>query len=474
MKKLLSSAAIPLMLIPLILTNVATASLAWSEEEQITFDVGTDRWPVIFQDPEGTIWLVFTSDRTGSSALYIKSSSDGGETWTTPQALVEESSTIGTNIQRPSLLLDSIGTIWITWQSQRSPSGGDAEIYYICSEDLGVSWSSPAKPYGGESPWNGYYDPYIIEALGKIWIFFQHNTGVFCFSSEDGGSTWSNAAAITSGTSHRGHPASLLVGSELWLLYDSALSSSPSWPETDIYLMRTSDGLSWSLEEQLTSIAGRDQFPSIITDPLGTIYIVFDHTVSSDRDIRYFHSADNGATWSTPEVLTTGMTVLERTPGQTCSAVDDSIWVTYQRNSKIQLKHTVIPRLSSTINIDPNTLNLLSHGKWITAYIELPEGYNPHDTNVSTVLLNGTVPAELHPVGTGDEDGDGIPDLMVKFSRSDVQNLIADTCGLIAEPLWVTLTVTSCLDDGTEFEGSDTIRVICRGGGGIGRTALLY
>ena len=110
----------------------------------------------------------------------------------------------------------------------------------------------------------------------------------------------------------------------------------------------------------------------------------------------------------------------------------------------------------ATIDIDPDTLNLKNNGKWITAYIELPEGYSVPDINVSTILLNGTIYAELKPAEIGDYDEDGIPDRMVKFNRSAIQNILE-----VGDE--VEITITGELYDGTPFEGSDTIRVIDEG-----------
>lgn len=115
------------------------------------------------------------------------------------------------------------------------------------------------------------------------------------------------------------------------------------------------------------------------------------------------------------------------------------------------------PAIEATVNIDPDTLNLNSKGKWITCYIELSEDYDVEDIDVSTVKLNDQVPAESHPTGIGDYDNDGIPDLMVKFDRSAVQEILQ--AGDEVE-----ITVTGELTDGTPFEGSDTIRVIDKGG----------
>jgi hypothetical protein len=116
------------------------------------------------------------------------------------------------------------------------------------------------------------------------------------------------------------------------------------------------------------------------------------------------------------------------------------------------------------IDIHPDTLNLRSKGKWITAYVELPESYDVNDINVTTVILNGTIPAEVHPVAIGDYDDDGIPDLMVKFNRTDVISYILDNVNMTKlfeeRFMTVTLTVTGYLNDDTPFHGSDIIKIL--------------
>jgi len=121
-------------------------------------------------------------------------------------------------------------------------------------------------------------------------------------------------------------------------------------------------------------------------------------------------------------------------------------------------------RIIVPIDIKPDTLNLKGMGKWITAYIELPEGYDVASINVSSIMLNDTIPAEPRPVTIGDYDNDTIPDLMVKFDRDEVISYIlanADMTQLIEKRFMiVTLTITGNLNDGTQFQGSDTIKII--------------
>lgn len=119
---------------------------------------------------------------------------------------------------------------------------------------------------------------------------------------------------------------------------------------------------------------------------------------------------------------------------------------------------------TATIDIDPNTLNLKSKGRWITCYIELSSGYNVSQINLSTVkiikiankTLSTPIYAESHPSGIGDHDSDSIADLMVKFDRSEVQKVspVGDK---------IRFDVAFKLLNGTAIQGYDIIRVISKG-----------
>jgi hypothetical protein len=134
-----------------------------------------------------------------------------------------------------------------------------------------------------------------------------------------------------------------------------------------------------------------------------------------------------------------------------------SMFGAYYYVDDLSVREVTMPVVQAEIDLDPDTLNPKSKGKWITAYIELPDGYDVADIYVNAVTLEGTIPAENHPTEAGDYDTDGIPDLMVKFDR---QALIEYLDGMTGE---VTSTVSGELGDGTTFEGSDIITVIPTG-----------
>jgi hypothetical protein len=86
------------------------------------------------------------------------------------------------------------------------------------------------------------------------------------------------------------------------------------------------------------------------------------------------------------------------------------------------------PQCPVTVTFDfhPNVLNLHSMGRWVSGRIEPPSPYSPADIDVASILLAGSVPVDPSgPTSIGDGDGNGRPDLTVKFNRAAVQAVLA-------------------------------------------------
>ena len=146
------------------------------------------------------------------------------------------------------------------------------------------------------------------------------------------------------------------------------------------------------------------------------------------------------------------------------------------------LKVTV-KSITATIDFDPDTLNKKGGDKWVTVYIELPEGYDVWQIDGSTVLLNGVVPAYLGKEGWAkaesneanimDHNDNGILERMVKFDRNAVKELLE-----VGDEVQVTVTGGVEYDNGhdtglADFKGQDVIRVIEPGEGPKAAPALV-
>lgn len=169
-------------------------------------------------------------------------------------------------------------------------------------------------------------------------------------------------------------------------------------------------------------------------------------------------SSDDQLTWS-PWEDTFNDVQLSSTPDGRYLQIETTLQIIEGEESPILYDLTVnIGYILATVDFDPDTLNQKSKGKWVTVYIELPEGFDVQYIDITTVELSDVdlsewITAELKPNNIGDHDGDGIPDLMVKFVREEVIELLDHGESVI-------VTISGALNDGTPFIGTDVIRVI--------------
>jgi len=109
-------------------------------------------------------------------------------------------------------------------------------------------------------------------------------------------------------------------------------------------------------------------------------------------------------------------------------------------------------KVQVAVDTESDWLRLDNKEDWITLYLELPAGLPVEDIVVSTLLLNDTVSPEKKQFFIGDYDEDGIPDMMVKFSRRKVTQVLQS-----GED--VELTISGKLKNGLPFEGRHSFKV---------------
>jgi hypothetical protein len=96
------------------------------------------------------------------------------------------------------------------------------------------------------------------------------------------------------------------------------------------------------------------------------------------------------------------------------------------------------------LTLTPKTLNLKSHGRAVTTWIELPFGVDPAALELGTLRLEGLLPILTPPAPKlGDGDADGTPDLLAKFSRGA---LIGWLCATGRDHGTVALRVTGLVE----------------------------
>ena len=115
------------------------------------------------------------------------------------------------------------------------------------------------------------------------------------------------------------------------------------------------------------------------------------------------------------------------------------------------------PEFVMGFDIKPDVISLNSQGRWVSGILEPPAPYLPQSIDVASVRLSGAgssiAPDPAASSTIGDQDNDGVPDLTLKFLRSEVIGLLD---GNPSE-----LTVTGNMVGGEPcFRGSDEVRVV--------------
>lgn len=88
--------------------------------------------------------------------------------------------------------------------------------------------------------------------------------------------------------------------------------------------------------------------------------------------------------------------------------------------------------VEATVDFDPDVINLKSNGKFVTCWISVPEGYDVEDIVKGSISIEriGGDPVSVEALGKfhkiSDHDDDGRDDLMVKFDREELIDLLEE------------------------------------------------
>jgi predicted GH43/DUF377 family glycosyl hydrolase len=418
--------------------------VTWIKYTGNPLDPGLDEvvepW-VIYDGQMFKMWYTGITGPDRVHRIYYATSPDGFN-WT-PYGMVLDKGGAGSweelSVRGPVVLFD--GTNYEMWYLGYSHNPFPAHRIGFANSTDGVVWQKyEQNPILIPGQNNGWDDG----SLGEFTVFFNGTTYIM----------WYNGQAYMHSTLKIGVATSLDGIS--WTKYSNnpVLVPGPSeWDGYHIYTGPVSrNGSSYQMW-----YSGQ-QFPSAVRVGLATSPDGFSWSKHGENPV-----LDIGppGTWDSSYVFATS--IVEK---------DDKLLMWYWGGSdpaggteRIGLATSYLPYMPVEVDFNPNSLSLRSMGEWITGYIELPEGYDVADINVSSLMLNDTVLVDPDaPTLIGDYDEDGVPDLMVKFDRSEVAAYILANVNVtkIYEErfMTITLTVTGYLNDDTMFQGSNTIKVI--------------
>jgi hypothetical protein len=201
--------------------------------------------------------------------IFLKTSHDNGETWSSDTQLTHNT----LDDMRPSIVQLANGTIMLVWQGD---SGGNTEIYYMTTSN-GTSWSD-AEPLTTDLERDK--GPHVTQTEdGRIWVVWASNRigdyEIYCKTYD--GVSWSSDTRLTYSLNSDVTPSILqTVDDTIWIFWSTSSATS----DNNVYYMYSSDnGGSWSGGNQFTTDSYEDVWPAVIQTRDTTIWVVW----TSDR-----------------------------------------------------------------------------------------------------------------------------------------------------------------------------------------------
>jgi hypothetical protein len=328
---------------------VQLVQAGWGPVKRLTFTTGGSGNPAVVVDSTGRVNVFWEEYITSKAAIFGKTSQDGGASWSTAKRL---SWTSGNNARPAAAAVDSYGSIHLVWQDE---TAGNWEIYYRNSSDRGASWSTSKRltwTSGGsqdasvaaDSSGNKIYVSWEDDSSGDYEIYFKKST--------DGGASWSGNKRLTWSSGDSSGPIIVVDASDkihlVWqdsapgnseIYYKRSTDAGTSWTASKRLTFTSKDSISpdiavhsssvyvtwydftygiseicfegssdggytWTTTKRLTTTANISYDPTLVVDPSGTIWIVWEYYTPGYDDLYYKTSADGGATWTPSQRLT--------------------------------------------------------------------------------------------------------------------------------------------------------------------------
>jgi hypothetical protein len=137
--------------------------LTWTMATRITGEVPW-QWPSGGVGPDGTLFVQWLRADSGTKALLLARSSDGGTTWSSP--VVAATGLVG---PEPSLAITPSGTLAVAHVAPVPGAGGQRELRLTTSTDRGSTWTMTVLDGPYDTPPNeGFFNETVATTDGRI------------------------------------------------------------------------------------------------------------------------------------------------------------------------------------------------------------------------------------------------------------------------------------------------------------------
>jgi len=239
--------------------------------------------PVLFQDPEGDLWLFYKVGPTPRDWWgMVMQSSDGGRHWSQPRRLPD--GMLGPIKNKPVVLADGS---WLAPSSVEQvigtlggPDGPSWRMHFERSEDRGKTWTRTA-PVVSPMLIDAIQPSILFHGSGVLQAVARSRQGAMATSwSHDHGRTWSDVTALPLPNPNSGTDAVTLQDGRQLLVYNHAAhrpDTPGKGPRYPLNIALSDDGERWrevlTLEE--APLEHGYAYPAVIQTRDGLVHISY-------------------------------------------------------------------------------------------------------------------------------------------------------------------------------------------------------
>lgn len=303
------------------------------------YDAASD--PNVAYDAKHAVWMISSLPLSGTiqtPAVTISRSTDGGFTWQGPVGIAPAAPSSDKNWVACDSWAASphYGNCYVEWDDPASKPGD--QILMSTSSDGGLTWGM-AIPTANLS--QGIGGQPLVQPNGTVVVPIEltNSPTMASFSSSDGGVTWSAPVTIAGIQFHSDAggirsgplPSAAVDGAgTVWVVWEDCRFRT-ACSTNDLVYSTSSDGVTWSAVTRIPiddTLGVVDHFiPGIGIDPATSgvsAHVALHYYYYSQSNcavatcqlfIGYISSANGGATWNAPSVLTSAPMLLEWLPG---------------------------------------------------------------------------------------------------------------------------------------------------------------
>jgi alpha-L-rhamnosidase len=226
--------------------------------------------PVLYQVPGGNLLLFYkTGPKVSGWKGWLKTSSDGGLTWSVARALPE--GFLGPIKNKPVLLDNGV------LLCPSSTEEGGWKPHFEASPDFGKTWEMISLKK--DTAHNAIQPSILSYGKGKLQILCRSKERVIEQSwSEDNGRTWSALTATSLPNNNSGTDAVTLADGRQLLVYNHVKTpaGAPKGARTPLNVAVSKDGIKWYAVMVLEdSPVSQYSYPSVIQSADGYVHIVY-------------------------------------------------------------------------------------------------------------------------------------------------------------------------------------------------------